>query len=236
MDLAILRQKGIHKTMTTYKVICTLTWKFDSHKNQEACLEYAKEQLDGILDTNPHGHDFENFSIQVDLAKMKDRKKLVHLGEFSLDEVLPYITEEDTKKIYVVDGIEHQVRMNSDRYFVFKDNNICVACGLEGSKMVLDINPGDQSPHFNMYAEENGRLVLMTKDHILAKSQGGTDELSNYQTQCSICNNLKGAYCLTNEQVRQLRRLHDNGAKLPRKELRDLINKTREEMARNKED
>ena len=25
---------------------------------------------------------------------------------------------------------------------------------LEGTKMILDINPGDQSPHFNLYAEE----------------------------------------------------------------------------------
>jgi 5-methylcytosine-specific restriction endonuclease McrA len=161
---------------------------------------------------------------------MKDRKRLVHLGEFNLDEVLPFISEEDIKKDYTVDGTSYQVRMNSDRYFVFKDNNICVACGLEGTKMVLDINPGDQSPHFNMYAEENGRLVLMTKDHILAKSQGGQDELPNYQTMCSCCNNLKGAYDLSLDDVRELRKLHNNEDKLPRKELRDLINETRDKM------
>jgi len=216
--------------MTTYKVIATLTWKFDSDRNHKECLEYAKQQLDGILETNPHGHDFESFSVQVDLAKMKDRKRLVHLGEFNLDEVLPFISEEDIKKDYTVDGTSYQVRMNSDRYFVFKDNNICVACGLEGTKMVLDINPGDQSPHFNMYAEENGRLVLMTKDHILAKSQGGQDELPNYQTMCSCCNNLKGAYDLSLDDVRELRKLHNNEDKLPRKELRDLINETRDKM------
>lgn len=217
--------------MTTFKVISTLTWKFDSDQTHKECLEYAKRQLDSILETSPHGHDFESFSVQVDLAKMKDRKRLVHLGEFSLDEVLPFITEEDIKKDYTVDGTSYQVRMNSDRYFVFKENNTCVSCGLEGTKMILDINTGDQSPHFNMYAEENGRLVLMTKDHILAKSQGGKDEISNYQTHCSCCNNLKGAYCLSNDQVFELRKLYNNEAKLPRKELRDLINETREKMA-----
>jgi len=223
--------------MTTYKVIATLTWKFDSDQTHEECLEYAKQQLEDILDTNPHGEDFESFSVQVDLAKMKDRKRLVHLGEFELDEVLPYITHEDEKRVYVVEGVEYQVRMNSDRYFVFQDNNRCVSCNLEGRKMVLDINPGDQSPHFNLYAEENGRLVLMTKDHILAKSQGGNDELGNYQTMCATCNNLKGAYDLSLENVRELRALHNNEDKLPRKELRDLINKRREEMsAKNKED
>ena len=222
--------------MTTYKIIATLTWKFDSDQTHDECLEYAKEQLDGILDTNPHGHDFESFSVQVDLAKMKDRKRLVHLGEFGLSEVLPYLTVEDTKRDYSVNEVIYQVRMNSDRYFVFKDNHCCVSCGLEGSKMVLDINPGDQSPHFNLYAEEHGRLVLMTKDHILAKSQGGSDSLDNYQTMCAVCNNLKGAYDLELDDVRELRRLHDNESKLPRKELRDLINTTREEMSdRNKE-
>ena len=97
--------------------------------------------------------------------------------------------------------------------------------------MILDINHGDQSPHFNLYAEENARLVLMTKDHILAKSKGGTDELANYQTMCSTCNNLKGAYDLELLDVKELRRLHDNKDKVPRKELRNLINRTREEMS-----
>jgi 5-methylcytosine-specific restriction endonuclease McrA len=122
--------------------------------------------------------------------------------------------------------------MNSDRYAVFKANPACVACGLVGTKMILDINPGDQSPHFNLYAIESGRYVLMTKDHIIAKSKGGTDELSNYQTCCSICNNLKGNYDLSREQMRELRHIFDNEEKLPKKELRDLLNKTRDEMVR----
>jgi hypothetical protein len=217
--------------MTQYKIIATLTWKFESDDPPEKCLEQAKTQLDSILDTQPTGKDFDGFTVQVDLARMKDRKRLIHLGEFSLDDVLPHLTEEEFKKEYVAEGTTHLVRMNSDRYFVFKNNNRCVSCDLEGTKMILDINPGDQSPHFNLYAEENDRLVLMTKDHILAKSKGGTDELDNYQTMCCTCNNLKGAYDLQLLEVKELRRLHNNREKLPRKELRDLINKTREEMA-----
>lgn len=217
--------------MTTYKTIVTLTWKFDSDKGHGDSLEYAKRQLDRILETNPKGSDFDGFAVQVDLAKMKDRKRLIHLGAFGLDDVFPFVTAEDTKKEYSVGDKTYQVRMNSDRYHVFRTNNLCVSCGLAGSKMILDMNPGDSSPHFNMYAEENGRLVLMTKDHKLAKSKGGTDDLDNYQTMCATCNNLKGAYNLTLQQCMELRTLYDNGDKLPRKELRDLINKRREEMA-----
>jgi len=218
--------------MTSYKAIATITWRFDSDKPRAECLKHAKKLLESILECEPHGDDFEGFGVQLDIAKMKERKKLEHLATYSVDEVFPYITEEDVKKEYEVDGQIYQVRMNSDRYFVFRDNTSCVSCGLEGTKMILDINPGDQSPHFNLYAEENSRLVLMTKDHILAKSRGGKDELRNYQTMCSVCNNLKGAYDISLENCRELRRLHNNHDKLPRKELRDLINTRREEMTK----
>lgn len=217
--------------MTQFKIIATLTWKFEKDEPPEQCLEYAKQQLDTILDLQPAGNDFDGFTVQVDLARMKDRKRLVHLGEFSLDDVLSHITEEESKREYKVNDELYMVRMNSDRYFVFKSNNRCVSCNIEGTKMILDINPGDQSPHFNLYAEESDRLVLMTKDHITAKSKGGIDELDNYTTCCAVCNNLKGSYDLTYNQVYELRKIHNNEDKLPRKELRDLINRRREEMA-----
>lgn len=219
------------KTMTQYKVISTITWKFESDESEKICLEYAKHQLEQILDSHPQGENFDGFGIQVDLAKMKDRKRLIHLGEFDLEDVLPYISEEESKREYIVGEETYVVRMNSDRYFVFQRNSECVACNLQGTKMILDINPGDQSPHFNLYAEENGRLVLMTKDHVTAKSKGGIDQLDNYQTCCAICNNLKGAYDITYQQVSELRKLHNNEEKLPKRELRDLINRIREAMA-----
>lgn len=216
--------------MALYKVISTLTWVIDTDLQHDECLERAKQQLDGILDSNPQGEDFDGFSVQIDLARMKDRKKLVHLGEFNLDEVMPHITEAESKRDYHVGEHTYTVRMNSDRYFVFKDNPRCVSCGLEGTKMILDMNPGDNSPHFNLYAEEDGRYVLMTKDHVLAKACGGTDELSNYQTMCHFCNNLKGHYDLSLDNIRKLRELSLNKHKLPRKELKNLINQTREKM------
>lgn len=216
--------------MPQFKVIATLSWKVDCQDEFDACLEAAKKQLEQILNVSPGGDEFDGFTVQVDLARMKERKRLVHLGEFRLDEVFPYITDIDTKRDYKVGDQVYPVRMNSDRYFVFRDNPRCVACHLEGTKLLLDINPGDQSPHFNLYAEENDRLVLMTKDHILAKSMGGTEDLANFQSMCCICNNLKGHYDLTLDNVRELRELWDNPEMLPRKELRELINKRREEM------
>lgn len=215
--------------MATYKSIVTVTWQFESDEPFDKSLEYAKQQIETILE-HPHGGDFEGFFVQLDLAKMKDRKKLIHLATFKLDDVLPYITLEDSRREYLVGDAVYQVRMNSDRYFVFHRSRFCVACGIEGVHMALDMNPGDQSPHFNLYAEESGRMVLMTKDHILAKSRGGKDELENYQVMCSTCNNLKGHYDLNPEQVRELRCIYNNEQKLPRTDLRRLIEETRKRM------
>jgi 5-methylcytosine-specific restriction endonuclease McrA len=163
---------------------------------------------------------------------MKDRKKPRHIRTFGVDEILDLVSSNDSKKEFVVDHKSYYVKMNSDRYLVFKNNKKCAACSLEGTKMILDLNPGDNSPHFNLYGEEKGKLVLMTKDHIIPKSKGGQDVLSNYQTSCFLCNNLKADYDLTYDQVRELRDLVKNEKKLKRKELWDLIFKTRAEMAK----
>jgi 5-methylcytosine-specific restriction endonuclease McrA len=214
--------------MGIFKTIATITWKLES-KDESLALEHAKTQLDQILNQRPQGQQFESFSVQVDVARMKDKKRLVHLGTFSLEEVFPYVTCHDTKRDYRARDEVYSVRMNSDRYHVFRSNPSCVACGLKGDRMILDLNPGDATPHFNLYAEENGRLVLMTKDHCQAKSKGGSDCLDNLRTMCSICNNIRGNADLSLEQILHLRRLFvDNPEKLPKKELRDLINVTRE--------
>lgn len=45
--------------------------------------------------------------------------------------------------------------------------------------------------HLNLYGIKNGKEVLMTKDHILAKANGGQDTLENMQPACLRCNNKK---------------------------------------------
>ena len=47
--------------------------------------------------------------------------------------------------------------------------------------------------HFNLYGiNKNYEEILFTKDHIIPKSKGGDNKISNYQTMCYNCNYKKG--------------------------------------------
>jgi hypothetical protein len=140
--------------------------------------------------------------------QQKNTKNLIRLGEFKIEDVMPFIEnsfEFDPKREYEVNGVKYLVKMNSQRYFTFQKSMNCVSCGIAGTKFFLERFRSDESPHFNLYAEEDGELILMTKDHIVPKSLGGKDYVSNYQTMCSICNNLKGSSNLTPEEIKKIR-------------------------------
>lgn len=97
-------------------------------------------------------------------------------------------------KIEIADGIT--VKMESQRYQVFFEHGTdCVKCGLKGAYFWLEQckgNPGS-AWHFNLYGvRDDGTEILMTKDHIVPKSKGGKNHLSNYQPMCARCNATKG--------------------------------------------
>ncbi len=218
--------------MPTYKAIVTLTWQITTNEPASDCLQVAQSQLESALcDVN----QLPDFSCHLELTRKKEKKTLVHLGQVPFSDVFDHLSGEEAKRPYTVGDKTYYVRMNSDRYHVFKDSQTCIACGLTGTHLLLDLNPTDSSPHFNLYGEEEGRLVLMTKDHLVPKSRGGSDDLSNLKTCCAICNNLKADFDITYEQVRELRELVNNGKEMSKKQLRILINSTRLKMASQKE-
>lgn len=106
-----------------------------------------------------------------------------------LSDVLPRVGQQD--RLYVGDG--ETVNLNSQRLHLFKTKGvICVSCGLEGTYFSAEKSKkgNDKSYHLNLYSSTG---TLLTKDHIVAKSKGGKNCLSNYQTMCSPCNKSKGS-------------------------------------------
>ena len=126
----------------------------------------------------------------------KKKQKYIRNGIFSIDEVLPHVDfhNETTQDYLGDDAIVYHIRMWSSRYKCFsKFGTKCVFCGIEGSFFALERDYKCDSFHFNLYAiDESGDEVLMTKDHIVPKSKGGKNHLSNYQTMCVTCNRDKG--------------------------------------------
>lgn len=118
------------------------------------------------------------------------------LAEFPIEAVLPFVSRFKVKREYRVGDKAFKVKMYSLRLQTFNKSLGCAKCGLEGSKFLLQHEVHNKqshpSPHFNLYAEKDGELILMTKDHILPKSKGGPDHLSNLQTMCFLCNQEKG--------------------------------------------
>lgn len=88
----------------------------------------------------------------------------------------------------VVDGFD--VYRISLRYETFyQKGTACVCCGKPGTHFKLCGNPNTNRRHFNLFADDGS---LITKDHIIPKSKGGKDIVTNMQPMCEQCNNAKG--------------------------------------------
>lgn len=119
---------------------------------------------------------------------------------YSISEVFQMIGEEylnrtndkdQSRSNIEVDGF--QVHPISLRYMTFYQKGTkCVCCGKEGTHFQLTGDANTNRRHFNLYAEDG---TLITKDHIIPKSKGGLDRVSNMQPMCYPCNKAKGSTC-----------------------------------------
>lgn len=118
-------------------------------------------------------------------------------GIYSLDAVFAHTPDKSfgVSKALKAEFDGDMISMTSSRYMLFKRSVCCVRCGLNGEYFAKErsIYQPEAGFHFNLYGTNaKGEEVMLTKDHIIPKSKGGKNNLSNYQTMCSPCNNKKG--------------------------------------------
>lgn len=113
--------------------------------------------------------------------------------KYPVNFIFSNIIEGNLKQKFRRDMDGDLINMGSDRYKVFQRSCICVECGIEGTYFLKEKHISKEPYHFNLYGvNDDGQEILMTKDHIIPKSQGGKNHLDNYQTMCTKCNAMKG--------------------------------------------
>jgi 5-methylcytosine-specific restriction endonuclease McrA len=124
---------------------------------------------------------------------LKLERKSTHEINDVHEAVKGVLFEKDRRNAKIIfDG--DRIKGNSHRYQTFFTKGVkCVCCGIEGKHFAKEKYKKCNTYHLNLYAlDDNGNEVLMTKDHIIPKSKGGIDDISNYQTMCEPCNMAKG--------------------------------------------
>ena len=105
-------------------------------------------------------------------------------------------------------GVAIKLKMVDRLKMIMKKGADCPCCGAKGSHahLVKSYNKdhtGKRRMVINVVVlakRSNGKLVEITKDHIIPKSRGGKNTVSNYQPMCKECNQGKANW-LPSEEI-----------------------------------
>lgn len=128
------------------------------------------------------------------------------IQRFDLEDVLPHIGKPNHN--FWIHQEKHCRRvkgMSTQRMLLIKRVQHCEVCHIQGSHFWLE-RSGCFSPHFNLYAKNHhGHETMLTMDHILPRSKGGSTSQGNIQLLCRHCNKVKKNYLISNDDILRLR-------------------------------
>lgn len=134
----------------------------------------------------------------INYPKRRGIQQYDRLKTISLEEGFAYIASGE--RHVIVDG--KKVKANSMRLRSFLQNGVKCAyegCPYEASFFAIERSPfqkgqvGPHGYHLNLWGiAQDGKEVLFTHDHIIARGLGGSDTMENTQTMCCWHNWMKG--------------------------------------------
>lgn len=140
---------------------------------------FYKKKRETIKESDPH-----------DINGFYDR-----LGTISAEEVLSFISSNQGNCEEIINEYFGQkIKLNSIRYRIFiKEGYSCVRCSKKGVYFAVEKSKAHNTYGLNLYAiDDDEKEILMTVDHIIPASKGGTKSLKNLQPMCQLCNYKKG--------------------------------------------
>ena len=126
----------------------------------------------------------------------------IRAKKFSLEEILPIIGSPHYKLTYTSrhKEVKVKVKVNTARMLLMIREQQCAACLLQGEYFWLE-KSGYYPLHLNLYGKHGNKEIMLTADHILPKSLGGTLAQENLQMLCEKCNSCKGHKQISNWEI-----------------------------------
>jgi 5-methylcytosine-specific restriction endonuclease McrA len=127
-------------------------------------------------------------------------QKYIRSSVVSISEVLPLIKSPNKRAIIGGESVKVEgVRLKTFQ----KKGTVCSCCGLKAKYFAVERSIGQETYHLNLYGKKNGKEVLFTHDHTLARALGGKNDMSNTTTMCTECNAKKAVF--ESEAVKRVR-------------------------------
>jgi len=132
--------------------------------------------------------------------RSKGRQKWIVHSFWTLKEIKEFLkTHQNVAGTIKKGTIQYQnieIKLKSPKNLLFLNNHhSCKICKIPITYAVLEkVHPDIKTYHFNYYTidSRSKKEILFNIDHIVPKSKGGSDLITNLQLTCELCNTEKG--------------------------------------------
>lgn len=126
---------------------------------------------------------------------MASRNNMQVYAEFSVEEGIQLILSKQDRYNGVHFDIRRRARTRLEMFS--RGQTTCAHCGLKGTMFRIERHANDHvfPACLNLYGhDEQGKMLMLTHDHIVPKTYGGGNKIENAQVLCEKCNSKKHCY------------------------------------------